>query len=347
MVDSSIIDFCIGMTFFYVILTLICTMINEYIIERWRNLRASFLLEGISGLLYDAQKVFDIYTHPLIRGLYDDKQQPAAPAAKTEKINLPGIKDSLAACLEPFAGIEKNLPSYIPSRTFVTALLDTMAPATKAKIPQDYSQLREIVFNSDNDRIKKALLPLIDAAAGDLEKARQNIENWFDDSMDRISGWFKRRAKAWLLAVALVVCALLNADSIMVGTALWQNKTLRAAVVASAEKFAKEKPSPEAGQAAKKTQELQKAIQAEIDKSKLPLGWVWWGEPAKPGEAAKPADPRELPSGRDQVFFKIIGIILTTLAISLGAPFWTDLLNSFVNLRRTGNKPAKAEEEKK
>ncbi|MCK9375676.1 MAG: hypothetical protein M0P73_05950 [Syntrophobacterales bacterium] len=347
MVDSSIIDFCIGMTFFYVILTLICTMINEYIIERWRNLRANYLLEGIAGLFYDAQNVFDIYTHPLIRGLYYDKEQPVAPAAKTGKPNPPKTEDSLAACLEPFDKIKKYLPSYIPSRTFVTALLDTLAPATKADNPQDFSQLREIVFNSGNNRIKGALLPLIDAAAGDLEKARQNIEKWFDDSMDRISGWFKRRAKAWLLLVAAVVCILLNADSIMVGNMLWQNKALRAAVVASAENFAKKKPSPEDKQAAKTTQELQTAIQAEIDKSKLPLGWVWRGEPAKPGEAAKAADPRELPSGRDQVFFKIIGIILTTLAISLGAPFWTDLLNSFVNLRRTGNKPAKAEEEKK
>jgi hypothetical protein len=48
-----------------------------------------------------------------------------------------------------------------------------------------------------------------------------------------------------------------------------------------------------------------------------------------------------------EIIFKVLGLICTTFAISLGAPFWTDLLNTFVNLRRGGKKPLKAEESKK
>ena len=62
--SSSIIDFCIGMAVFYLILTLVCTMINEYIIEKWRSLRAKTLLEGISGLFYDAQRCMNCTTIP-------------------------------------------------------------------------------------------------------------------------------------------------------------------------------------------------------------------------------------------------------------------------------------------
>jgi hypothetical protein len=36
---------------------------------------------------------------------------------------------------------------------------------------------------------------------------------------------------------------------------------------------------------------------------------------------------------------KILGLLVTVLAISLGAPFWFDLLNRLVNLRSTGKPP--------
>ncbi len=35
-------------------------------------------------------------------------------------------------------------------------------------------------------------------------------------------------------------------------------------------------------------------------------------------------------------FLKLIGMILTTLAISLGAPFWFDILKQIINIRNAG-----------
>jgi hypothetical protein len=40
-----------------------------------------------------------------------------------------------------------------------------------------------------------------------------------------------------------------------------------------------------------------------------------------------------------------LGFLITALAIALGAPFWFDLLNKFVNLRVSGNKPESTKEE--
>jgi len=37
---------------------------------------------------------------------------------------------------------------------------------------------------------------------------------------------------------------------------------------------------------------------------------------------------------------RIIGWLLTILAVSLGAPFWFDVLNRFMNLRSAGNAPS-------
>jgi hypothetical protein len=38
-------------------------------------------------------------------------------------------------------------------------------------------------------------------------------------------------------------------------------------------------------------------------------------------------------------FERIIGWLLTIFAISLGAPFWFDVLNRFMNLRSAGKSP--------
>ncbi|MEI9973771.1 MAG: hypothetical protein WDO73_17985 [Ignavibacteriota bacterium] len=48
--------------------------------------------------------------------------------------------------------------------------------------------------------VKTALLALVSNVNGDLERAQHNIEHWFDDTMDRVSGWYKRTAQAWTVA---------------------------------------------------------------------------------------------------------------------------------------------------
>ena len=64
---------------------------------------------------------------------------------------------------------------------------------------------------------------------------------------------------------------------------------------------------------------------------KLPIGW-----------SSNPNDPRyfgypELSPG--WVFYKLFGLLISVLAVSLGAPFWFDTLSKFVNLRSAGTPP--------
>jgi hypothetical protein len=50
-------------------------------------------------------------------------------------------------------------------------------------------------------------------------------------------------------------------------------------------------------------------------------------------------DPRSVPASLPSWLAKILGILFTTIAVSLGAPFWFDVLNKFVNLRSAGDRP--------
>jgi hypothetical protein len=46
-----------------------------------------------------------------------------------------------------------------------------------------------------------------------------------------------------------------------------------------------------------------------------------------------------------QILTKAVGLFLTVLAVSLGAPFWFDMLNKFVNIRSAGARPEKAKKQ--
>jgi hypothetical protein len=95
--------------------------------------------------------------------------------------------------------------------------------------------------------------------------------------------------------------------------------------------------------AEKRYEELAKSVKKLQDLQTLgvPLGWKDkpWNEVRKPFWW----------DGFQDTISKLIGLLLTVLAVSLGAPFWFDLLNKIVNIRGTGTalQTATGEEQKK
>jgi hypothetical protein len=240
-----------------------------------------------------------------------------------------------------------KLPSYIPSRTFSLALwnLATSAAAATdgagagrvaapaAGLTTDLKRIREVVAtNLPNQELKTALLALIDEANGDIDKARKNIEEWYDAMMDRVSGWYKRLTSVILLALGFAVAVVINADTITIAQTLARDSALRASIVGAAQERlgAPLRSSPAVGEAEARdriaTENLEKA-RASVDALGLPLGW-----------ATGPTgnnDPRRIPGGPLEWLLKILGLGLTGFAVSQGAPFWFDVLNKFIVIRST------------
>ena len=54
----------------------------------------------------------------------------------------------------------------------------------------------------------------------DIDAFRQGLELWFDDSMARVSGWYKRQAQLILCGIAVVVVAAVNANTLTIGERL-------------------------------------------------------------------------------------------------------------------------------
>jgi len=327
MFGSTILDVAIGMIFVYLLLSLICSAANELIEARLKN-RAKDLELGIRNLLGD-QKLSDrLYGHALIAGLFSK---------------------------------DRGKPSYIPSRTFSLALLnlltssglspssDQASGSPANPIANPIASAREAVDKLSNTgsgvRLKQALSALLDDAQDDIDKFRRNIEHWYDAAMDRVSGSYKRRVQVIILLLGLVVSIALNADTSYVAHRLLSDPALRNSLVAAAQAYAQKQNQEQGGS--------QQSAQASLNDNYktlkglgLPLGWnndvddehLRW-----PGGRLWKSEVRG--EWYAQVRFHWLGWILTALAISLGAPFWFDVLNKFIVVRSTVKPKEKSPEE--
>jgi hypothetical protein len=183
--------------------------------------------------------------------------------------------------------------------------------------------LRDAIKNIKNPEVEKALRTLVDAAGNDVTKARENIEGWFNSAMERVTGWYKRRTQWIILALGLAVAIAVNADTIAIARSLSYDAAMRQSLVAAAQEYAKAPQTP--GTAATPQERLNKN-QEEIQKLGLPIGW-------------EGVDEKSMPKSREGWLLKILGWLLTAMAISLGAPFWFDLLNKFMTARSTLKPP--------
>jgi hypothetical protein len=125
-------------------------------------------------------------------------------------------------------------------------------------------------------------------------------------------------------------------DSLIIARTLWNDGTLRAAVVSTADDLVRSEASlcpddPDVTSGAGQLECLKDQIGA-LEGLNLPMWWPSWSE--------LDTDLRGF-AGLDGFLTKLFGLLLTAGAVSLGAPFWFDLLNKAVNLRATGRPPEK------
>jgi hypothetical protein len=76
-----------------------------------------------------------------------------------------------------------------------------------------------------------AIRPLLDAANHDIDAFRKLLAGWFDNVMDRATGWFRRYTQWWLGFVALAIACALNLDAIYIGQRLVADREARDAAV--------------------------------------------------------------------------------------------------------------------
>jgi len=196
-------------------------------------------------------------------------------------------------------------------------------------VPNPIDAIRASIASIQNPFVQRALTTLVDASGNSMDKLLEDTEAWYDSAMERVSGWYKRRVQWIIIGLAIVLTVALNADTLVIAGHLAQDPALRTAVVSAATDYAKARPQ----QGTPPEVQLQQNIDA-LSALGLPIGWAWPAAQASAsGGAAAAVDPRQPPSTVGGWLLKILGWLMTTFAISLGAPFWFDILNKVAGLR--------------
>ena len=325
-------DLAIGLAFIFFLLSTLAATIQEFI-AAILGLRARTLEQGLRSLLEDPERgwayVDKFYDHALIKSLYrtpppavlrdpkaTEADQEGAPQAGLGKNAHTQTRGSVKRALAFFK--RTTGPSYISPRAFALVVFDNVAPSEGKKTLFDEGI---DVLGGLPDSLGTRLKPLVADAQKDVERLRTSVEAWYDDTMARVSGWYKRKTQIILIVIGIVLVPAINANTIAMAERMWKDDTVRSAVVAQAQANASAKPAtgsnaPGAGQALTDAADnVDKVVKVGI-----PMGWR--------GAA--------VPHGTSAIAMAIGGWILTILAISLGAPFWFDTLSRFSRLRSSG-----------
>jgi hypothetical protein len=338
-------DVAIGLSFIFFLLATLALTIQEFVAS-FLGLRARTLEQGLRSMLEDEDvgwtQVDKFYDHPLIRSLYR-----TAPPAVIKKPKNAAQTQSAPAGRNAGKESDHRLrragralwrtkgPSYISPRSFALVLLDNVAPAegetteVDAVVPAEGEKTEvDAVARAEGektevnaaeaavahlpDSVRERIKPLVEAAQGDVERLRVSLDAWYDDTMARVSGWYKRKTQIIILVIGLLLVPAINANAIAMAQRMWKDDSVRSAVVAQAQ--------ADAGAAPKRTLTTAADDVDKVAKVGIPLGWT--------GSA--------VPRSTTGIVTAVAGWILTIFAISLGAPFWFDTLSRFSRLRSSG-----------
>ncbi len=280
---KMVIDIILSLALVYALFSILCTSLVEWI-GRLIAHRSECLRRFLKELLQDDKIWAAFQDHPCIRELAQKKKSSIFP-----RIYKSGTGD---------------FPSYIPDKTFALVLINLTLT-----LPADRTGSIGVKKNMD-PRLAQ-LLKTILAGAESVSHASERIQQWYNESQQRVTGQYIRRTSLLALAVAVLITIVLNVDSLSIAHTLKSDRDLRARVASEAQR--------NGGNNDANTQQL--------GALKLPIGWA--------------QDPILANMTAWAVVAKLFGWIVSIIAIQLGAPFWFDLLKQFVNIRQAAAPPVK------
>lgn len=210
--EKLLIEVVIGLLIIYIFMALLLMRVQEglhggVLRARVRNLH-EMLLQACGG---DRTLKDKVLANPLLNAL--SKQDLTRPAATLSRVNG---------------------PSSVPPDTFVRALLMTLNPSGKAPSTEGQTPLQfmdAIMKNVQQTDARYAYLSglraLIPAANSDWPAFETALALWFSDIGDRADGWYKRNSSKAGLALAFVLCFLLNVDTANIVNTLGADNDLR------------------------------------------------------------------------------------------------------------------------
>jgi len=383
--------------------------------SRWESLLKGIwqLFEELGKLIFFKPEVLNkkighyFYEHPLIKNYGSSRIFPYPsylPRANFSAVVIEVLKKDFEKKLALITELhQKHDIDELPDQ-----IMQQLANSTDlVKVKELLGYYRTIYqskpgdFSADNLILEKDTWKILEMH---LQKSQYNLpdfikslENWYDDSMDRISGWYKRRVQVILFLIGMTIAIIFNVDIIKITGKLSTDKDAREKIlqlaISEAESYKGKSAEPGSNDTLmnnatlnstyrKKIEAVKVSIDTSVIKANqiLALGWDDFGLHKDSAKVMttflrkekeriarlKMQNPKIiiLPYQRSnrQVLqelyeehpfkykvryvlqqsllspVKFAGLLLTAIAVSLGAPFWFDLLNKIINIRATGKR---------
>lgn len=323
MLNNSAFDIVIGLVFIYLLYSLLGSLLLEITITNI-GLRGFFLRKTIFRMLNNNLIEF-FYKHPMIKNL---------------------AVNSLFS--------NENFPSYLDKSIFSKVLIDLLQgkdfsyndrDTLVAKIQQSLDSGKTLWGNKEiQDETLIIFKSIWSESNNDVDKFRHLLEEWYENMMGYSMDSFKRFNQLILFFYGMAISVFFNLDTLKIAQNLQENPELRQQIVNRADAFVKNHPNLKveletnkksidalASEQVVSKDSLKKVAEAryvalqalsdsltkqaiEISQERLAVGWE--------GGFNKNFNWRSL-----------FGWLISALAISMGAPFWFDLLNKVMKLK--------------
>lgn len=262
MFESKILDVFIGLTFTYLMYSLMATTIREAIAGALDQ-RARTLYRGIKSMLTNTkdykslgEKYLDIfvsffrkrinwfrslfkykgsnqiydrfYDHPIIKNFGQNRF-----FTKPSYINPKNFSSILTETIKNSIVDSEGNKVYQDATLNANHIREFLAlagvkneyeipPGHRLDVPVDADLVQVLNFNFSEANQK-------------VEEFRIRLEDWFNDTMERVSGWYKRNNQVWLLIIGFGLAFFFNVDSIELTNTLLRNNKAREQLSAMAQ----------------------------------------------------------------------------------------------------------------
>jgi hypothetical protein len=341
----------------------------------------------------------------LLKALKDDMdkfKQLLCKEVTDQRQNLLGLLNTAKSDTEKFKTELQKLPIPLETSLTILALVDkadTSIDALKNFLSEqnlsgetlqvlasasNHAKANAEIFRRLVERgnvsleTRQMLLAMFNEAKGDVDVFRKLLEKWFNEMMDRVKGWYRKKTKVTTFAFGFLLAVIFNVNTIQIVSKLSSDKTSATQLADLAKTYVEtNKSNP---RFIKKTgnttdtvlvrdslydKKLRDSIQVLLSRSKaliegdisstneiMGLGWNFKEDSVPQRKNNKKGMAKVLnffdhpmPVIERDVKYILrhtnardwLGFLLTALAISLGAPFWFDLLSKLVQLRGSGD----------
>jgi hypothetical protein len=257
MFNNVVLDIVVGLVFIYLLYSLLATVVAEFISTKL-GIRARLLRFSIEKMLNDGY----------YEKMDDEELDKSKPKSNTNILEwwLRGIRRLMlyenANFNTSFAGkfyayptikylgkVEKKnggwfshtKPSYFSAENFADTMIHILKEKGMGTTDEEKVDFC-LLFNTHNiqNETLKHFLSLWDKSAKDLKAFKKNLMKWFDETMDRTTGWHKQKMQLISLVLGFILAALFNIDTIKITKILAKDKGAREQLVKMSIEFAKD-----------------------------------------------------------------------------------------------------------